>query len=203
MRRYRPGASTGRSVVTMAKIPPGIPRRDRARNHPDFTTARIKVRGRPDTRVRGQWHRDPLLRLDVVFGQGKIANMVAVGGAIDVRARGDGASAVDHGAWTNAKLAERTGIPEFPLLLLGGACLVLGYWFLVTSHPSWPEGASHRPDVGRCAGCGWPSVGVVALCRFGGGGKVEWVSARITGLDAPVPTSEDVRLALGERGRIV
>ena len=33
------------------------------------------------------------------------------------------------------KLAERTGIPEFPLLLLGAACLVLGYWFLVTAIP--------------------------------------------------------------------
>ena len=42
--------------------------------------------------------------------------------------------------WTTgmdeAKLAERTGIPEFPLLLLGAACLVLGYWlFLVTAIP--------------------------------------------------------------------
>ena len=41
--------------------------------------------------------------------------------------------------WTTgmdeAKLAERTGIPEFPLLLLGAACLVLGYWFLVTAFP--------------------------------------------------------------------
>ena len=41
--------------------------------------------------------------------------------------------------WTTgmdeAKLAERTGIPEFPLLILGAACLVLGYWFLVTAIP--------------------------------------------------------------------
>ena len=41
--------------------------------------------------------------------------------------------------WTTgmdeAKLAERTGIPEIPLLLLDDACLVLGYWFLVTAIP--------------------------------------------------------------------
>ena len=34
-----------------------------------------------------------------------------------------------------AKLAERTGIPENPLLVLGVACLVLGYWFFVTAFP--------------------------------------------------------------------
>lgn len=43
------------------------------------------------------------------------------------------------GRWTTgmdeAKLAARTGIPENPLLILGAACLVLGYWFLVTAFP--------------------------------------------------------------------
>lgn len=41
--------------------------------------------------------------------------------------------------WTvgmdEARLARRTGIPENPLLLLGVACLVLGYWFLITAFP--------------------------------------------------------------------
>ncbi len=32
-----------------------------------------------------------------------------------------------------AKLAERTGIPEFPLLLLGAVSLVVGYWLVVTA----------------------------------------------------------------------
>ncbi len=41
--------------------------------------------------------------------------------------------------WTvgmdEARLARRTGIPANPLLLLGVACLVLGYWFLITAFP--------------------------------------------------------------------
>ena len=34
-----------------------------------------------------------------------------------------------------ARLAQRTGIPENLLLLLGAASLVLGYWLLVTAFP--------------------------------------------------------------------
>ena len=41
--------------------------------------------------------------------------------------------------WTTrmdeTKLAERTGIPEFPLLLLGAVSLVVGYWLFVTAFP--------------------------------------------------------------------
>ena len=49
----------------------GIARRNRARNHPDLTTPRIKVRRGPDACVRSQRHPDPLLRRDVVVRPGQ------------------------------------------------------------------------------------------------------------------------------------
>ena len=61
-----------------------IARRDRAGDHPNLTATRIKVRGRPDTRVRCQWRRAPDLSLNVIGGRGEVVGGVAVGGAIDV-----------------------------------------------------------------------------------------------------------------------
>ena len=45
-----------------------IERWDRAGDHPNLTATRIKVRGCPDARVRGQWRCNPHLSLNVVGG---------------------------------------------------------------------------------------------------------------------------------------
>ena len=60
---------------------------DREGDHPNLTSTRIKVRGRPNTRVRGQWRCNPDLSLNVVGGRGEVVGGVAVGGAIDVGGR--------------------------------------------------------------------------------------------------------------------
>ncbi len=53
--------------------------------------------------------------------------------------------------WTvgmdEARLARRTGIPENLLLVLGVACFVLGYWFLITA---FPRGERARAIIRRC-----------------------------------------------------
>ena len=54
-----------------------IAHRDRSGDHPDLTAARIKVGGRPDARVCGQWRRDPSLRFDVVGRHGEVEGGIA------------------------------------------------------------------------------------------------------------------------------
>ena len=68
--------------------------RDRAGNHPGLTTTRIEVRGRLGALVHRQWHREPILRLDVVGRYRKVEGVVAVGRAIEVGASGDCASLI-------------------------------------------------------------------------------------------------------------
>ena len=62
--------------------------------------------------------------------------------------------------WTvrmdEAKLAERTGIPENPLLVLGVAALVLGYWFLVTAFPRGERARAVIPTLVGALAVGGP-----------------------------------------------
>ena len=56
-----------------------IAHRDRSGDHPDLTAARIKVGGRPDACVCGQWRRDPSPRFDVVGRHGEVEGGIACG----------------------------------------------------------------------------------------------------------------------------
>lgn len=62
--------------------------------------------------------------------------------------------------WTvrmdEAKLAERTGIPENLLLVLGVAALVFGYWFLVTAFPRGERARAIIPTLVGALAVGGP-----------------------------------------------
>ena len=73
-----------------------IPHGNRAGHHPDLAAPSIEVGIRPDSRVCGQWFRDPGLRIYVVGRHGKVQGGVAVGGAIDIGASSDPAVMVQQ-----------------------------------------------------------------------------------------------------------
>ena len=83
------GGNQGEDALSIAQW-------DRSGDHPDLTAARIKVGGRPDARVCGQWRRDPSLHFDVVGRHSEVEGGIAGGCAIDVGACSDLASSIQQ-----------------------------------------------------------------------------------------------------------
>ena len=90
------GASTARSVVMMAKMPSASRTGTERVIIQTSTAACVKVGVRPDARVRGEGHCEPVLRLDAIGGRGEVKAGVAVGRAIDVGAGDNGSGTVQQ-----------------------------------------------------------------------------------------------------------